>query len=256
MYSFIKYFNFIFIILKMTLKLDKLNVSINGKKILENISFSLKRGEVVVFMGPNGAGKSSITKTIMSHPKYEIKSGKIFLDKEDITKLSADEKAKKGIFLSFQSPIEIPGVTLSNFLRTSYNSVTNKNMKTVDFFKLLTQKMDELKMEKKFRSRFLNVGFSGGEKKRVETLQMLLLEPNYIMLDELDSGLDVDALKMISESINKLREKKKVGVLIITHYNKILDYIKPDRVLVLKSGKIVDEGDAKLARDIEKKGFN
>lgn len=240
----------------MTLKLDKLNVSINGKKILENISFSLKRGEVVVLMGPNGAGKSSITKTIMSHPKYEIKSGKIFLDKEDITKLSADEKAKKGIFLSFQSPIEIHGVTLSNFLRTSYNSVTNKNMKTVDFFKLLTQKMDELKMEKKFRSRFLNVGFSGGEKKRVETLQMLLLEPNYIMLDELDSGLDVDALKMISESINKLREKKKVGVLIITHYNKILDYIKPDRVLVLKSGKIVDEGDAKLARDIEKKGFN
>ncbi len=241
---------------KMGLKLEGISVSVNDKKILKDISFDLDLGEVLVIMGPNGAGKSSITKAIMSHPKYRINSGKIYLFGEDITNLTPDEKAKKGLFLSFQNPIEIPGVTLSNFLRASYNSVTGKNIKTVDFFKLLQEKMEILGMDKSFRSRFLNHGFSGGEKKKVEVLEMLLLEPDFIILDELDSGLDVDALNIISKAINKLREKKKIGVLIITHFNKILKYIEPDRTIVIKEGIIFKEGDGNLAREIEEKGFN
>lgn len=237
------------------LELKNISVLVEDKKILNKISFSLNQGEVLVLMGPNGAGKSSITKTIMSHPKYKIISGNILLDNNDITNLAVNEKAKKGIFLSFQSPIEIPGVTLSNFLRTSYNAVTGNNLKTVDFFKLLKEKMDILGLDSKFRSRSLNVGFSGGERKKVEVLEMLLLEPDFIMLDELDSGLDVDALKLISNAINELRKKKKVGVLIITHYNKILDYIKADKTIVLKNGTIVESGDASLAKRIEKEGY-
>ena len=237
------------------LELENISVLVEDKKILDKVSFSLKQGEVLVLMGPNGAGKSSITKTIMSHPKYKIISGNIKLDGKNITHLNTDEKAKIGLFLSFQSPIEIPGVTLSNFLRTSYNAVTGKKIKTVDFFKLLKEKMDILGMESKFRSRSLNVGFSGGEKKKVEVLEMLLLEPDFIMLDELDSGLDVDALNLISKAINELRKKKKIGVLIITHYNKILNYIKPDKTIILKNGKITKLGDGNLAFEIEKTGF-
>lgn len=238
------------------LELKNISVSIGDKNVLHDISFSLKKGEVIVLMGPNGAGKSSITKTIMSHPEYKITNGNIFLDKENITNLSSDEIAKRNIFLSFQNPVEIPGVTLASFLKTSYNSITNKNIKTVDFFKLLKEKMQYLNMEPKFRSRYLNVGFSGGEKKKTEVLQMLLLEPEFILLDELDSGLDVDALNIICKNINELKAKNNCGILIITHYNKILDYIPADKTIVLKTGQIANVGDESLAKKIEKKGFN
>ncbi len=238
------------------LEIQNLSISIEGKKVLNDINFNLNSGEVVVLMGPNGAGKSTITKSIMSHPDYILNSGKILLDGKDITNISADEKAKLGLFLSFQSPIEIPGVTLSNFLRTSYNAIKGVDMKTVDFFKLLSNKMDILEMDKKFRSRFLNVGFSGGEKKKAEVLQMMLYEPDFILLDELDSGVDVDALKILTKAINILRKEKKIGILIITHYNKILEYITPSRVIILKDGKIVKEGNSSLAKEIESKGFN
>lgn len=241
----------------MEKKLEVKNISakINNQEILKNISFSIDSNEVVVLMGPNGAGKSTISNVLMGNPKYEITNGNILLNGEDITKVDTNIRAKKGLFLSFQSPIEISGVTMTNFLRTSYNSIKDSNINLSNFMKILNENMDELGLDSKFRGRFVNSGFSGGEKKRSELLQLMLFEPDFVILDEIDSGLDVDGLKLVGEMLNKILSKRNMGVIIITHHNKILEYIKPDRVLILKGGQIVEEGNFDLAKKIEKEGF-
>jgi len=241
----------------MVKKLEVKNVSanINNQEILRDISFSVKSDEVVVLMGPNGAGKSSISNVLMGNPRYELTSGKIFLDGKDITSLDATERARKGIFMSFQSPVEISGVTMTNFLRTSYNSIKQTNVNLSNFMKLLKEKMDELGLDAKFRGRFVNTGFSGGEKKRSELLQLMLFEPDFVILDEIDSGLDVDGLKLVGEMLNKILAKRKMGMIIITHHNKILEHITPSKVLVLKNGSIEKCGGIELMKQIEKTGF-
>ncbi len=237
------------------LELKDLNVFISGKQILMGVNIEINEGEVVVLMGPNGAGKSTISNVIIGNPKYKVMSGQIILNKKNITSEDVTSRAKQGIFMSFQHPIEIDGVTMSNFLRSSYNNIKGENVNVVDFQKLLNEKMTYLGIDSKFRGRSVNKGFSGGEKKRSEVLQMMLFEPKFAILDEIDSGLDVDALKTVSQAINMVRKDCKTGILIITHYNKILDYVKPDRVYVLKKGEIVEQGDFSLAKRIEKKGF-
>lgn len=238
------------------LTIENISCNINDSQILKNINFEIESGKVVVLMGPNGAGKSTISNVLMGNPKYEVTSGKITLNGEDITDLEVNEKAKKGLFMSFQNPVEISGVTMTNFLRTSYNSLKNTNIQLNEFMKLLKSNMEELGLDTKFRGRFVNSGFSGGEKKRAELLQLMLFEPKYVILDEIDSGLDVDGIKLVSEMLNKILEKRKMGVLIITHYNKILEYIKPDSVVVLKSGQISQTGGIEVAEKILQNGFN
>ncbi len=237
------------------LEVSNLHVEVLGKEILKGISFTLDTKEVLVIMGPNGAGKSTLSNCIMGHPNYKITKGNIFFNGVDITNLSADKKAKLCIFMSFQTPIEITGVTFTNFLRTSYNAVKGTDIKLGDFTQTIKEKMEFLSMDPKFRTRSVNVGFSGGEKKRAEILQMMLLEPKFAMLDEIDSGLDVDALKIVAKGINYVREKNNTSVMLITHNNKILDYIKPDKVIVLKNGKIIQEGGFELAKKIHDVGF-
>ncbi len=237
------------------LEVRSLCVNVNDKRILEDISFDVPKGGVVVLIGPNGAGKSTVSNALMGNPKYNMVKGKILLDKENITELDSDKRAKKGLFMSFQQPVEISGVSMSNFLRQSYNSVKGTNLQIGEFMKLLNEKMNILGFDSKFRGRFVNSGFSGGEKKRSEILQLLLFEPEYAILDEIDSGLDVDSLKRVCESIEEVRVKKKIGILIITHYNKILEYIKPDEVIVLKEGRVSQRGGLELANKIFKDGF-
>jgi Fe-S cluster assembly ATP-binding protein len=241
------------------LKIDNLCVSVEGKKILNGINLNIKQGEIHALMGPNGSGKSTLSFTVMGHPKYEVTKGKIFLNEKNLLDMAVDEKAKEGIFLSSQYPSEITGVTLSNFLRTAYNEIMASRKKekknVMDFMKLLYEKMDGLKMDKEFAKRHLNVGFSGGEKKRAEILQMAVLEPKFAILDETDSGLDVDALKVVAEGIKRL-SGPNLGVLVITHYQRILHYIKPDFVHVMYNGKIIESGTSKLAEKIEKKGYD
>lgn len=238
----------------MTLDITHLNVSIQEKEILKDISLSLAKGEVVALMGPNGSGKSTLATTIMGHPRCEVTSGTINIDGQDITELAADQRAKKGLFLSFQYPAEIEGVTVANFLRTAYQAKTGEKVNVLDFYKLLHKHMDELKMDRGFAKRYVNVGFSGGEKKRLEALQLKLLNPSYALLDETDSGLDVDALRTIAEGIDANRGKE-MGILVITHYTRILQYLKPDRVIVLKQGRIVQQGGPELAQELESKGY-
>lgn len=233
------------------LEIKDLHVSIEGKEIIKGISFKISKGEKVALMGQNGSGKSSLANALMGNPEYKITSGKIILNGEEITLLSPEERAKKGIFLSFQHPITVPGVTLEQFLRLAYNSIFSEKLSVYAFSKLLKEKMDFLHLDKSFCSRYLNEGFSGGEKKKAEILQMLVLSPSFAVLDETDSGLDVDALKVISSGINSLSS----GFLIITHYNRILNEVKPDRVLVMSSGKIIKEGDSSLSMELESKGF-
>lgn len=238
------------------LEIKNLCVSVEGKEVLKNVSLSIEKGEVYALMGPNGSGKSTLANTLMGHPKYEITSGKVILDGEDVTEISPDKKAKMGLFLSFQYPMEVDGVTFSSFLKTAYNNVHLENeMSALKFRKLLTEKMKQLKMDPKFASRYLNVGFSGGEKKKAEILQMSILDPKYMMLDETDSGLDVDALRIVSEGVNTLRSQGN-AFLIITHYNRILGYVKPDKVFVLVNGELVDQGGSELSDEIEKNGFS
>ena len=238
------------------LTIENISCNINDNQILKNINFEIESGKVVVLMGPNGAGKSTISNVLMGNPKYEVTSGKITLDGDDITDMPVNEKAKKGLFMSFQNPVEISGVTMTNFLRTSYNALNNTNIQLAQFMKLLKSNMEELELDAKFRGRFVNSGFSGGEKKRAELLQLMLFEPKYVILDEIDSGLDVDGIKLVSEMLNKILKKRKMGVLIITHYNKILEYIKPDSVVVLKSGQISQIGGIEVAEKILQNGFN
>ena len=237
------------------LEIRDLEVSVEGKKIINGISLDIDTNQVTALMGPNGSGKSTLAYALMGHPKYTIDSGKIMINGEDITELGPDERAKRGLFLSFQHPQEVPGVSVSNFLRTALNSLREKPVPVPEFLKLLREKMTMLKMDPAFASRFLNEGFSGGEKKRAEILQLAILEPKIAVLDETDSGTDVDALKVISEGINKVHEKTKMGILVITHYKRILNYLKPDRVVVMAKGKVIMEGSHELADTIETKGY-
>ncbi len=236
------------------LKIEDLHVNVEGKEILKGVNLTVKLGNVHVLMGPNGAGKSSLANVLMGNPKYKITSGKIILDEEDITYLGPTERARKGIFLSFQYPSEITGVTMSNFLRTAYNSVKNENVSVIEFHKLLKEKMVELEMDTMFGKRYLNDGFSGGEKKKAEILQMLILQPKYAVLDECDSGLDVTALKIVGQGIKNMTSSKR-GILLITHYSRILNEMSPDVVSVMVDGKVVEDGDYSLVKEIEKDGY-
>ena len=239
-----------------TLDIRDLHVSIDGKPIIKGLSLKVRKGEIHAIMGPNGSGKSTLSNTIMGHPRYKIESGDIFFNGESILNDSPDERAKKGIFLSFQYPCEIPGVTLSNFLRMAYNSLHGTKMSVMDFKKHLEEKMKSLNMDMAFAKRYLNDGFSGGEKKRCEILQMAVLGPTIGILDETDSGLDVDALKIVSEGINILNRNSDQGILLITHYQRILRYIKPDHVHVMVDGNIVKSGGHELAETVEEKGYD
>ena len=240
------------------LEVKDLKVKIEDKEILKGIDLTVEKGEVVALMGPNGSGKSTLAYTLMGHPKYEIISGKIFLNGEDITEAAPDERARKGLFLSFQYPQEISGVSVSNFLRTALNakrgSLGEKQISVMDFHKLLQEKMELLKIDMSFALRYLNEGFSGGEKKRMEILQMAVLNPEIGILDETDSGLDVDALRTVAEGVNSLKSSE-LGILLITHYQRILNYITPDTVHIVMDGKIVKSGGKELALEVEEKGY-
>lgn len=238
------------------LAIKQLTVEIEGKEIIKGISLEVGKGEVVALMGPNGAGKSSLGYAIMGHPSYIVKSGEIILNGENITKLPPDERAKRGLFLSFQHPIGVPGVSLANFLRTAVNSRREKKnpMPVPEFLKRLKEKMNMLKIDEGFMDRHLNEGFSGGEKKSAEILQMAMLSPEIAILDETDSGLDVDSLKTVASGIKKM-VGTGTGILIITHHQKILGYLKPNRVYVMKEGKIIKSGGPELARQIEANGY-
>jgi len=239
------------------LDIKNLNASIDGKKILQNFNLKINKGEVHAIMGPNGSGKSTLANVLAGRKGYEIE-GKVLYEDENLLELPIEERAQKGIFLAFQYPIEIPGVNTNNFLKTSLNATLKfkglKELDSLDFLKLVKEKSKNLKIEEKILSRQLNVGFSGGEKKKNEILQMTILEPKLAILDETDSGLDIDALKIVSEGVNSLRNNGR-SFLIITHYQRLLDYIKPDFVHVLVNGKIVKTGSSDLALELEKDGY-
>lgn len=241
------------------LNIKDLSVTTDGKKILKKVNLKIKPGEVHVLMGPNGSGKSTLSKALMGHPHFQITKGQITINKKNITKLAPDERSKAGLYLAFQYPIEVPGVNLANFLRLAYNSGKSKKdqLSVFKFRKFLRKKLELLNMSEDFLERNLNEGFSGGEKKKTEILQMAVLEPKYAILDETDSGLDVDALRDVFEGLTKLKtQNPKLGTLIITHYQRIFDYIEPDFVHILKGGRITKSGGLEVAEAIEKKGYN
>ena len=239
------------------LKIKNLEAMINEKSILKNFNLSIKAGEVHAIMGPNGSGKSTLANVLSGKKGYSVK-GEINFDGEDLNDLSVEKRAQKGIFLAFQYPLEIPGVNTNNFLKTSLNTVRKsrgqKEFDTLTFLKLIKEKASELGIDEKFLSRQLNVGFSGGEKKKNEILQMKLLEPKLSILDETDSGLDIDALRIVADGVNSYKNKDN-AFLIITHYQRLLDYIKPDYIHVLSDGKIIKTGHAELGEELEKTGY-
>ena len=241
------------------LKINNLHAQIEDKKILNGVNLDIKAGEVHAIMGPNGAGKSTLASVIAGKEDYEITKGEMLFNDNSIDELSAEERAHKGIFMSFQYPIEIPGVTITNFIKTAINETRKargeKDMPASQMLKLLREKCSMLGIDRKFLSRSINDGFSGGEKKRNEIFQMAMLEPTLAILDETDSGLDIDALKIVASGVNKLK-KKDNAVVIITHYQRLLDYIIPDYVHVLFDGKIVKSGKKDLAVELEKKGYD
>jgi len=241
-----------------SLKIKDLRVSIEEKPILKGLSLEIKQGEIHAIMGPNGSGKSTMAYALAGHPKYEVEGGEVWMDDINLLELDPSERARMGLFLAFQYPTAIPGISMANFLRTAVNSVRGGNgnsMPIVEFRKLLTEKMELLKMDKSFARRYLNEGFSGGEKKRAEILQMALLEPKFAILDETDSGLDIDALRVVSEGVNALTGPER-GFLIITHYQRILNYIKPDFVHVMYDGRIIESGGSDLAHRLEEEGYD
>jgi len=243
------------------LEIRNLHVNIEGKEILKGLNLTIPQGEVHAIMGPNGTGKSTLAYTLMGHPFYEVTAGEVWFKGQNILELEPDERSRLGLFLAFQYPVAIPGVTVANFLRTALNARAralnpeDKGIPIPAFRKLLRERMEVLKMDPSFAGRYLNDGFSGGEKKRAEILQMATLRPEIAILDETDSGLDIDALRIVSEGVNALRGDN-LGVLVITHYNRILNYIRPDFVHVMMNGKIVESGGADLAMHLEEQGYD
>jgi Fe-S cluster assembly ATP-binding protein len=240
-----------------SLQIENLSASVGEEQILNNLNFKLPKGEVHAIMGPNGSGKSTLSKVLAGHPDYQVIEGSARMDDDEILGLNPDEVARLGLFLAFQYPVEVPGVSIANFIRAAIQSrlPEGENIKAVEFYKELYQKMDTLGMDRGFTSRSMNEGFSGGEKKRCEILQMSMLNPKYCILDETDSGLDIDALRVVSEGINQMKNAER-GILVITHYQRLLDYIVPDRVHVMWEGKIVRSGDKNLALELEEKGYD
>jgi Fe-S cluster assembly ATP-binding protein len=243
------------------LEIRNLHVSVEDKPILRGVNLVAKQGEVHALMGPNGSGKSTLANVILGHPAYEVTAGQIIFDGKDLLEMDASERSRAGLFLAFQYPVSIPGVTLANFLRQAINArykaqdPDSKGISIPQFTRLLRSKMDYLGMDHSFAGRYLNEGFSGGEKKRAEVLQLAALEPKLAILDETDSGLDIDALRIVAEGVNKLKGPN-LGVLVITHYQRILNYIKPDFVHVMFEGQIVEEGSADLALRLEEQGYD
>lgn len=241
----------------MSLTIENLHASVNGNEILKGLNLEIPAGEVHAIMGPNGSGKSTLSKIIAGHDDYEVSEGRVLLDGVDIAKLAVDERSRAGIFLAFQYPAEVPGVSNANFLRAALQArlPEGEEIDAVAFYKNMYAKMDELEMNRKFTSRSVNEGFSGGEKKRNEILQMIMLDPRYCLLDETDSGLDIDALKVVAKGVNSMRSENR-GFLVITHYQRLLDYIKPDHVHVMADGQIVKSGGAELALKLEESGYD
>jgi Fe-S cluster assembly ATP-binding protein len=241
------------------LKIKNLHASVEGEEILKGINLEINPGEVHAIMGPNGSGKSTLASVIAGNEDFEVTEGDILFEKSNISELSPDERAHKGIFLSFQYPVEIPGVSVTNFIKTSINQVRKsrgqKDMPANEMLKKIREKSALLEMDRKFLSRSLNEGFSGGEKKRNEIFQMAMLEPKLAILDETDSGLDIDALRIVSDGVNRLKTKDN-ATLVITHYQRLLDYVVPDVVHVLMDGKIVKTGGKELAKELEERGYD
>ena len=238
-----------------------LHVSVENREILKGFSLVIKQGEVHALMGPNGTGKSTLAYSLMGHPNYQVTQGEVIFKGQNILEMEPDQRSRMGIFLAFQYPVAIPGVSVANFLRTAINArrkaanLEDKGIPVPEFRKILKERMDLLKMDHNFAGRYLNDGFSGGEKKRAEILQMATLRPEIAVLDETDSGLDIDALRIVSDGVNALRGPE-LGVLVITHYQRILNYIKPDRVHIMLGGRIVESGGSDLALHLEENGYD
>ncbi|BAJ51143.1 Fe-S cluster assembly ATP-binding protein SufC [Candidatus Caldarchaeum subterraneum] len=246
----------------MELKIVNLHASVEGKQILKGVNLTVREGEIHTLMGPNGSGKSTLAAVIMGHPKYTVDEGDILLDGESIVDLSPDQRARKGLFLAFQYPVEISGVTLANFLRRAYinmkygGDADKSKISVPEFQKLLKEKIEMLKLDPSIARRYLNEGFSGGEKKRCEVLQMAILSPRIAILDETDSGLDIDGVKIVADGVKTISAATGMGALVITHYQRILNYLKPDVVHVMYGGKVVETGGYELAQLLEEKGYS
>ena len=243
--------------MKKELKIDNLHVEIADQEIVRGLTLTVPRGEVHAIMGPNGSGKSTLAKVLAGHPDYKVTAGKVTMDGEDLLATEPDERARRGLFLAFQYPSEVPGVTIANFLRAALQSrlPEGEELEATDYYAKLYEKMELLGMDRSFTSRSVNEGFSGGEKKRTEILQMAMLEPKYAILDETDSGLDIDALKTVAHGVNSLRGPD-LGILLITHYQRLLNYIIPDHVHVMVAGRIVRSGRKELALELEERGYD
>lgn len=238
------------------LKIENLHASIGDKEILKGINLTVGKGEVHAIMGPNGSGKSTLAYSIAGHPAYEVTEGEVLLDGENLLEMSVDERARAGLFLAMQYPVEVPGVSVANFLRTAKTAMDGQAPKVRQWIGEVNAAMERLRMDPAFAQRDVNAGFSGGEKKRFEILQMELLRPRFAVLDETDSGLDVDALRIVSEGVNRLHDDSEAGFLLITHYTRILRYIKPDYVHVFVNGRVAEQGGPELADRLEEEGYD
>jgi len=239
-----------------SLIIKNLEASINGQPILKGLNLEIPKGEVHAIMGPNGSGKSTLAKILAGHEDYEVTAGEVLMDGENLLEMEVDERSRAGFFLAFQYPIEVPGVSNANFLRAALQArQPDSELDAVAFYKQMYARMDELEMDRKFTARSVNEGFSGGEKKRNEILQMMMLEPTYAVLDETDSGLDIDALKIVAKGVNSMRSPER-GFLVITHYQRLLDYIIPDKVHVMFDGRILRTGGKELALELEEQGYD
>ena len=243
----------------MMLKIENLHAGIDGKEILKGINLQVNAGEVHAIMGPNGSGKSTMSNVLVGHPSYNVTQGKVTFKDKDLLAMSAEERSHQGLFMSFQYPVEIPGVSMTNFMRTAINekrkALGQQPLSPTDFLKLIKEKRDLVKLDSKFMNRSVNEGFSGGEKKRNEIFQMAMLEPSLSILDETDSGLDIDALRIVADGVNRLKSPE-TAVIVITHYQRLLDYIKPDIVHVLYQGRIIKTAGPELALELEERGYD